>query len=187
MARGLIRAGSAVCAAAVRRRRTRRLAGWTGGQLGGLGWGRLAGWAAWGGWARPGREGRAEPGQPRLRGRKAGSAGNWIESRGVAAGRAARLAGWVRPGRAGRAEPSQLLLPLARNLDPAAPAWPSGLARCFSNAAGTVPGSNPGSAISARTPARGQGGQPEVDRGKFPLELAAAGAFLCKRRNPCIL
>ena len=107
--------------------------------------------------------------------------------RGMAAGRAPRLAGWVRPGRAGRAEPSQLLLPLARNLDPAAPAWPSGLARCFSNAAGTVPGSNPGSAISARTPARGQGGQPEVDRGKFPLELAAAGAFLCKRRNPCIL
>ena len=42
----------------------------------------------------------------------------------------------------------------ARNLDPAAPAWPSGLARCFGSAAGKDPGSNPRSAISVRIPVR---------------------------------
>ena len=49
------------------------------------------------------------------------------------------------------------------------------------------PGFEPRVRDLGTNPARGQGGQPEVDRGKFPLELAAAGAFLCKRRNPCIL
>ena len=95
--------------------------------------------------------------------------------------------GWSRlPGRKAGSPASELAsqpaeptpIPLAGDLDPAAPAWPSGPARCFSNASGKVPGSNPGAAISAQIPARVQGEQPEVDRGKFPSELAAAGAFL---------
>ena len=42
---------------------------------------------------------------------------------------------------------------------PAAPAWPSGLARCFGNDARKVPGSNPGPALGTNTPS-------EVDRGR---------------------
>ena len=150
------------------------LTSWRAAWLAGLG--RL-GSLGWLGEARPRRPGRARPAKAARPESRSASQPDKKEKDGSRAGSLAGRLGEARPGRPGRAQPSQLLLPLAQNLDPAAPAWPSGLARCFSDAAGKVPGSNPGSAISARTPARGQGGQPEVDRGSPLWNLARQELF----------
>ena len=126
------------------------------------GW--LAGWAALAGLARPGRVGRAEPSWPRWPSRAASRLASQAAVAGLAGDKfcvfPSSTSDPPRPGSAGLAEWSGTQLQL----------------RCWEG-----PGFKPRARDLGTAPARVQGEQPEVDRGKFPLELAAAGVLISSK------